>query len=101
MEPNQIANVVPSFYTKDKTKSLRVSILSTVLNSNQGDENIPARTSMTREVVILLYTAQIYLPGLFQRKAFLLVSLLLPFVDFTTDWMNAGNGLQYEFIRLL
>ena len=99
MEPNQIANVVRSSDTRNQIKSLRLSILSTVLKSNQGDENIS--TLMTREVVIMLYTARIYLPGLFQRKAFLLVSLLLPFVDFTTDWINAGNGSQYERIPLL
>lgn len=60
---------------------------------NQDDEDILPIRLIKREVVIMLYTAQLYLPGLFQRKAFLIVSLLLPFVDVATDWMNAGIGL--------
>ena len=67
------------------------------LEGNQGDENILPTRLIKREVVIMLYTAQLYLPGLFQRKAFLIVSLLLPFVDVATDWMNAGIGLQLMF----
>lgn len=54
-----------------------------------------AKSGITREAVIGLYTAQLFLPGLFQRKAFLILNLLLPFVDFITDYINAG----YSFAR--
>ena len=67
---------------------------SIVLEGNQVNANKRPSRLLKREVVIMLYTAKLYLPGLFQRKAFLLVGLLLPFVDFTTDWINAGNGSQ-------
>ena len=59
---------------------------------NRDDGNLRSTRNLEREVVIMLYTAKLYLPGLFQRKAFLILGLLLPFVDFTTDCINAGNG---------
>ena len=67
---------------------------SNVLGGSQGDENIRTTRMLKREVVIVLYTAKLYLPGLFQRKAFLLITMLLPFLDFTTDLINAGNSSQ-------
>ena len=70
---------------------------SYVLGGSQGDENIRTTRMLNREVVIMLYTAKLYLPGLFERKAFLLITILLPFLDFTTDWINAGNGSQLMF----
>ena len=65
---------------------------SSVLRGDQIDENKRTTRLLKREVVIMLYTAKLYLPGLFQRKAFLIVGLMLPFVDFSTDCINAGNG---------
>ena len=70
---------------------------SNVLGDSQGDENKRTTRMLKREVVIMLYTAKLYLPGLFQRKAFLLITMLLPFLDFTTDWINAGNSSQLMF----
>ena len=40
-----------------------------------------------------LFTARAYLPGLFERKAFLIVGLALPLLDFATDCINAGTVL--------
>ena len=46
------------------------------------------------EVLIALYTARAFLPGLFQRQLFLIVFLILPIFDLSTDWINAGIVTQ-------
>jgi len=46
-----------------------------------------------RNYTIGLFTARAFLPGLFERKAFLIVSLMLPLLDFATDCVNAGTVL--------
>ena len=52
------------------------------------------KSEMTREVVTYLYTAKLYLPGFFQRNAFLIIGLILPLVDMLTDYINAGYGVH-------
>ena len=54
---------------------------ATISSSNAG---------ISRESVIYLYTAKLYLPGLFQRNAFLILGIILPLVDMLTDYINAG-----------
>ena len=46
-----------------------------------------------REAVIAIYTARQFLPGFFARQFFLILFLMLPFFDLSTDWYNAGSGL--------
>jgi len=57
-----------------------------------------------------LFTARAFLPGLFERKAFLIVGLVLPLLDFATDCINAGTVLlklqclpsnRYGFLKIL
>ena len=60
--------------------------------SKSGKSKPSFKKRLTREVVITLYTARQFLPGLFQRQFFLILHLVLPVVDFSTDWVNAGNG---------
>ena len=48
--------------------------------------------NLAREIVIDLYSDQLFLPGFFQRQAFLILNLFLPIVDFITDYINAGFG---------
>ena len=56
-----------------------------------------------KEVVIALYTARAYLPateGVFkflQQPLFLLISLFMPIIDVTTDWINAGIVIELNF----
>ena len=57
--------------------------------SNAGTERIK------QNVAAALFTARQFLPGFFDRKAFLIVSLILPLVDFLTDGINAGSGFTY------
>jgi len=56
---------------------------------NESDPTRPRHRSST----IALFTARAFLPGLFKRKVFLIVGLLLPLLDFATDCMNAGAVL--------
>ena len=56
-----------------------------------GNVTEKLKQRISRETVIALYTARAYLPGFFSRKILLLV-LILPIVDLTTDWINAGIG---------
>ena len=53
-------------------------------------------SGIPREAVIHFYTAKLYLPGLFQRNAFLILNLILPFVDILTDYINAGYGSRQD-----
>jgi len=48
-----------------------------------------------------LFTARAYLPGLFERKAFLIVGLTLPLLDFATDCINAGSVLLKKYLQPL
>ena len=60
--------------------------------SQSGKSKPSVKKRLTREVVITLYTAREFLPGFFQQQFFLILNLVLPLVDFSTDWVNAGNG---------
>ena len=55
----------------------------------QGGFNSSA-SELTREVVIILYTARLFLPGFLQRKVLLACFSFLPIVDFVTDYYTAG-----------
>ena len=52
--------------------------------------NDVTNSKIPREVVIYLYTAKLYFPGLFQRNAFLIIAIIMPLVDLLTDYINAG-----------
>ena len=49
-------------------------------------------SKLSQEAITALYVAREFLPGFFQKKVFLIISLILPFVDFITDYSNAGTG---------
>jgi len=46
-----------------------------------------------------LFTARAFLPGFFQRNVFLIMNLVFPLLDFSTDVINAGNGLHRTVIH--
>jgi len=50
--------------------------------------------AIKRNSTIALFTARAFLPGLFERKAFLIVGFFLPLLDFATDCVNAGTVLR-------
>ena len=56
----------------------------------QTDGTVSRRVK--REVVAVLYASKLFLPGMAARRIFLILQLLLPLVDFATDWVNAGIG---------
>ena len=55
----------------------------------------PLSARISQETVAALYAAKLFLPGpkenVFRRLLFYL-KLILPLVDFLTDWINAGTG---------
>ena len=46
---------------------------------------------MKRELVIAFYTARLFLPGFFNRTILLIIGLIVPWLDFGTDYYNAGS----------
>jgi len=57
-----------------------------------GSNDVIGRT--THDLTDALFTARVFLPGFFQRNVFLIMNLVFPLVDFSTDVINAGNGLH-------
>ena len=49
---------------------------------------------LTREVVKKLFHARVFLPGLTDRNVCLWVFIFLPFLDYATDWNNAGTRVE-------
>jgi len=45
---------------------------------------------VTTEQVKNFYEADLFVPGLFDNIFFLILGLILPFVDYATDYYNAG-----------
>jgi len=45
---------------------------------------------LTAEQVKNFYQADLFVPGLFDHIIFLILGLILPFVDYGTDYYNAG-----------
>jgi len=45
---------------------------------------------LTAEQVKNFYEADLFVPGLFEHIFFLILGLILPFVDYATDYYNAG-----------
>ena len=64
--------------------------------SNAGSNDTIGRIEYN--VTDALFTARLFLPGLFQRNFFLFLNLVLPLVDFGTDAINAGSGLNRKII---
>ena len=48
------------------------------------------QSKITRELAISFYTAKMFLPGNFSKPIFLILQMILPFVDYGTDYANAG-----------
>ena len=38
----------------------------------------------------LFYKAKLFLPGFFEKSLFLMLGILLPFLDYVTDYYNGG-----------
>ena len=55
------------------------------------DEEFPGvlNERISREAVKILYTARLFWPGLLRRQALLIVYLILPIIDFVSDYINA------------
>ena len=72
-------------------------------NGNQPKTNwsVPAlpeksiKSKVTRELVIACFTARLFLPGTFSKPIFMIPQLILPFVDYFTDYANAGPDNNY------
>ena len=60
--------------------------------SNAGSNDTTGR--IKQNVTDALFTARVFLPGLFEKNVFLILNIVLPLVDFLTDAINAGNGLH-------
>jgi len=61
--------------------------------SNTGSNGSNDTTRPIKQnVAAALFMARAFLPGFFDRKAFLILNLVLPLVDFLTDGINAGSG---------
>ena len=43
-----------------------------------------------REVVVILYTAKLFLPNILSHPIFIIMQMSLPFIDYGTDYANAG-----------
>ena len=64
---------------------------SSYINCCNAFVHNPTTISITTEEVARLYTARLFLPGFFQRRAFLIFLAALPLIDFITDYINAGT----------
>ena len=70
---------------------MQVVFLLDTLNANLSTETT---RRIKQNVTDALFTAKLFLPGLFEKNVFLILNLLLSLVDFSTDAINAGNGLH-------
>ena len=62
---------------------------------NSAMWSISVNQDVSQEGVIALYSAGVFLPGPRSnvvKQALLYMQLILPLVDFLTDWINAGMG---------
>ena len=67
--------------------------------SNAGSNASNDTTGRIKQnVTDALFTARVFLPGLFEKNVFLILNIVLPLVDFLTDAINAGNGLHTKNI---
>ena len=66
------------------------------LDTSNAGSNLSSNTTgrIKQNVADALFTARIFLPGFFEKNVFLILNLILPLVDFSTDAINAGNGLH-------
>ena len=72
-----------------------------LLDTLNAGSNLSTETTrrIKQNVTDALFTARVFLPGLFEKNVFLILNLILPLVDFLTDAINAGNGLHTKYIR--
>ena len=80
----QLGSKADSFLTEETKKS------------ETDSQSAPMKNTITRELVIAFYTAKLFLPGFFSRQFFLIVALVTPFLDFGTDYYNAGSVTRYD-----
>jgi len=72
------------------------SLLTEGTKKSETDvQSVSIKKRITRELVMAFYTAQLFLPGFFSRQFFLIVALVTPFLDFGTDYYNAGLIKRY------
>jgi len=45
-----------------------------------------------REVAVVLYTGKMFLPNILSHPIFIILQMSLPFIDYGTDYANAGMG---------
>mgnify|MGYP006944968752 CR=1 FL=1 len=79
---------------------MQVVILLDTLNAGSY-LSTATTTRIKQNVTDALFTARVFLPGLFEKNVFLILNIFLPLVDFLTDAINAGNGLHTKYIRQL
>ena len=74
-----------------------------LLDTFNAGSNLSTETTrrIKQNVTDALFTARVFLPGLFKKNVFLILNIVLPLVDFLTDAINAGNGLHTKYIRPL
>ena len=76
-----------------------MQVLILIDTSNAGSNvSIDTTGRIKQHVTDALFTARAFLPGFFERKVFLILNIVLPMVDFSTDAVNAGNGLHAKNI---
>mgnify|MGYP000266410551 CR=1 FL=1 len=89
-------NMTPEIIDSDTLLGSEVDSLLTEGPKKSEDINsVSMKKQITRELVIAFYTAQLFLPGFFSRQFFLIVALVTPFLDFGTDYYNAGPVKRY------
>jgi len=87
--PDPVLFLLPTVYY------LNTSNAGSNLSSNTTCCNCTVATVRIKQnVTDALFTARVFLPGLFEKNVFLILNLILPLVDFSTDAINAGNGLH-------
>ena len=61
---------------------------------SDASPELPMGTRLQREAIIGLHTARAFLPGLLERRFLWILPIILPLVDLTTDWINAGRAFS-------
>ena len=63
-------------------------------------ERTSKKSQIKREAVIALYSAKVFLPGFFDRKAFQIFYLLMRCTDVFTDFANGARAFTDQNISL-
>jgi len=81
------------------SRDISVGDKSTPQEEQTGDEKFEPsekelKWKIKRELVVILYTAKVFLPNILSHPIFMIIQMALPFTDYGTDYWNAGQDIE-------